>query len=61
MMCNWIFWMECVFLQGISRIRIEPEYTKGVLQKIKSKTFSEDVFDVVQARVGSLEMLRSCQ
>ncbi|XP_025093376.1 sorting nexin-13-like isoform X1 [Pomacea canaliculata] len=37
--------------KGISRIRIEPEYTKGVLQKIKSKTFSEDVFDVVQARV----------
>ncbi|KAK7111008.1 hypothetical protein V1264_014794 [Littorina saxatilis] len=37
--------------KGISRIRIEPEFTKGLLQKIKGNMFAEDVFDVVQARV----------
>ncbi|XP_076461622.1 sorting nexin-13-like [Babylonia areolata] len=37
--------------KGISRIRIESEFTKGLLQKIKGPVFSEDVFDVVQARV----------
>ena len=42
----------CLCVQGISRIRIESEFTKGLLQRIKGQMFSEDVFDVVQARVG---------
>jgi hypothetical protein len=42
----------CVFIQGISKIRVEPEFTKGLLQKINGPQFSEEVFDVVQARVS---------
>nr|KAG5714324.1 hypothetical protein BaRGS_018541 [Batillaria attramentaria] len=37
--------------KGISRIRVESDFTKGILQKIKCKHLSEDIFDMVQARV----------
>ncbi|KAL8566062.1 hypothetical protein ACOMHN_012847 [Nucella lapillus] len=37
--------------KGISRMRIESEFTKGLLHRIQGSQFSEDVFDVVQARV----------
>ncbi|XP_055874295.1 sorting nexin-13-like isoform X2 [Biomphalaria glabrata] len=37
--------------KATSRLKIEPEFIKDAVQKLKSKMLSEDTFDLVQARV----------
>lgn len=41
----------------MSRLKIEPDFIKYTVQKMKNKMMSEDVFDTVQARVSQISIL----